>query len=106
MFNQSKDSQGNSRRILAACVPSNHVALHERLKKTRNELLAHADMSVLGGALEFTTNRATPTVILTHQNDMAEFKHIDEFLDLVQCVRDHLFAEYRRLSAVLPSRLP
>jgi hypothetical protein len=43
---------------------------------------------------------------LTHQNDMAEFKHIDEFLDLVQCVRNHLFAEYRRLSVILPSRLP
>ena len=106
MFNQSKDSQGNSRRIFAACVPANHVALHERLKKTRNELLAHADMSVLAGALEFTTNRTIPTVILTHQDDMAEFKHIDEFLDLVQCVRNHLFAEYRRLSVILPSRLP
>ena len=63
-------------------------------------------MSVLAGALEFTTNRTIPTVILTHQDDMAEFKHFDEFLDLVQCVRNHLFAEYRRLSVILPSRLP
>ena len=103
LFNQSKDGQGHSRKVPVDCIPANHVALHERLKKTRNQLLAHSDMSVLDGSLGFKDMRGLPitTTTLTHQDDLAELKNVDEFLDLVQSVRNYLFAERRARLAAL-----
>ncbi|SCX72616.1 hypothetical protein [Variovorax sp. EL159] len=105
LFNQSKDGQGHPRRIPVGCVPVNHVALHERLKKTRNELLAHSDMSALDGSLDFKDIRGLPitTTTLTHADDLAELKNVDEFLDLIQTVRDNVFAKRATLLAGLPS---
>ncbi len=105
LFNGSRDGRGHSRRVPDECIPANHLALHERLRTTRNQLLAHSDMSVLGGSLDFEDRRGLPitTTTLIHQDDLAELKNVDEFLDLVQGVRDNLFALRRVLLAALPA---
>ena len=108
LFNPSKDAQKHTRRISVDWIPSSHLALHERLKKTRNESLAHSDMSVLDGSLDFKELHGLPvtTTSLTHVDDLAELKNVDEFLDLIQGVRDNLFAERRKLLAALLNAQP
>lgn len=108
LFNPSKDGQGLPRRIPVAWIPANYLSLHERLKKTRNQLLAHSDMSVLDGSLNLEEAGGLPvaTTTLTHVDDLAELKNVDEFLDLLQAVRDKLFEERRKQVVALPNTQP
>lgn len=108
LFSQSKDTHEPPRYIPVACVPTKHEVLHQKLKADRHQLHAHADMSVLERSLTFTDKRGLPitTTTFSHVDDLAELSNIDEFLDLIQGVRDNLFAERAKLLEALPSHQP
>lgn len=104
-FNTSEDAQRKRRKIPASLVPSQYQVMHGRLISARNQLLAHADMSVLDGSLAFADMRGLPitTTTLNHVDVLNELKNIDEFIDLIQGVVDNLFAERLRLLAAFPN---
>lgn len=103
-FNTSEDAQRKRRKVSTSFVPSQYQVMHGRLISARNQLLAHADMSVLDGSLNFTDMRGLPltTTTLNHIDVLDELKNINEFIDLVQGVVDNLFAERLRLLVAFP----
>lgn len=84
-------------------VPDELQGLHRRILETRNQQLAHADMSILDGAIAFQEfeGRLMTTTTLNHVDPLAELRNLDDILLLVEHVLGSLFAHRRsRLDAL------
>lgn len=85
-------------------VPSGHDDLHKRLIDTRNQILAHSDLTVMDAKLH-VANSALGQSALIAQNIIhgaMELTNIDSVIDLIEKTLDPMYVEVRRLENQLP----
>lgn len=93
VFNDSKGADKNRRRLENQMVPDESRALHERIVKARNQQHAHADMSILDGAVEFRQYEGAPisSTIMNHVDPLVELCNLDLIVALVEQVMGNVF---------------
>ena len=85
-------------------VPSVHYDLHKRLIDTRNQILAHSDLTVMDAKLH-VANTSLGQYALIAQNVIhgaMELTNIDSVIDLIEKTLDSMYVEIRRLEKQLP----
>ena len=81
-----------------------HYDLHKRLIDTRNQILAHSDLTVMDAKLH-VANTSLGQYALIAQNVIhgaMELTNIDSVIDLIEKTLDSMYVEIRRLEKQLP----
>lgn len=102
-FSTSKVAGERSRKLDIRMVPPELRGLHNRILTARHQLLAHADLSILDGTVEFRLYEGRPatTTTLNHLDPLEELPNLSSILHLIEQVHLNLFIERRRLLASL-----
>lgn len=102
-FSGSKVAGERPRKLDIRMVPLELRVLHNRILTARHQLLAHADLSILEGTVEFRLYEGRPatTTTLNHLDPLEELQNLGSILQLIEQVHLNLFVERRRLLASL-----
>ncbi|RYH62480.1 MAG: hypothetical protein EON54_09185 [Alcaligenaceae bacterium] len=103
VFTASQAADKSRRWLEEKMVPDELQELHRRILGTRNQQLAHADMSILDGVIAFQEfeGRLMTTTTMNHVDPLAELRNLDDIVLLVEHVLSSLFVSRRtRLEAL------
>jgi hypothetical protein len=85
-------------------IPSNYLDIHKRILESRDKILAHADLTVKDAKLHVAQMQSERFVGIV-QNVIygtEELSNIDEIIALIEQTLDNMYAEEKRLEALLP----
>jgi len=105
-FGAELDSKGKPKKhkIENKHIPGNHRALHDRLLKARNKILAHDDLDVKEAKLH-VADTASGKFVGVVQNVIygtEELSNLDAIIDLIEQTLNSLYAEWEIQKAALP----
>ena len=85
-------------------VPTAHRDLHQRLIDTRNQILAHADLTVMDAKLHVANTSIGQRAFIAQNviHGAMELKNIDSIIDLIEQTLDPMYVETERLEKQLP----
>lgn len=85
-------------------IPSALLPLHSRIVGTRDQILAHSDLTVMEAKLsvhEFMGQRYS-LIVQNRITGLEELPNIDEVILLIEGTLDNMYIEEKRLEAALP----
>ena len=99
-------SDGTSKkryRLGTQYVPTKLLRLHERLVASRNQIQAHADLSILNAKLSYVDLDGERLVSIGQDNinGLEELAHIDEIIRLIEGTLDNMYADRENLKREL-----
>jgi len=85
-------------------VPSTHLDLHNRLVATRNQILAHADLTVMEAKLHVAQTSLGQRALIAQNiiHGAMEISNIDLIIDLVEQTLESMYIERGRMEEQLP----
>lgn len=86
-------------------IPKDLINLHLRLISSRNQVLAHADLSTLDPKLSYTDLDGQRLVSISQNNvtGLEELPNIDEIIILIERTLDNMYADRDNLKSSLDS---
>jgi hypothetical protein len=101
-----RESRGNrrKRRLDTSCIPTDMLALHERITNSRDQVHVHSDLTLMDAKLyvhEVEGQRFTGIVqnIIT---GVEELPNIEKIQKLIEGTLDNMYAKEKILEAALP----
>ena len=88
-------------------VPSAHQDLHKRLIDTRNQILAHSDLTVRDAKLHVADTSIGQRAFIAQNviHGAMQLTNIDSIIDLIEQTLDPMYVETERLEKQLPLTL-
>jgi hypothetical protein len=85
-------------------VPSAHYDLHRRLIDTRNQILAHSDLTVMDAKFHVANTALGQSAVIAQNviHGSMELTNIDSVIDLIEKTLDPMYVEVKRLENQLP----
>ena len=85
-------------------VPPEHLALHKRLIDTRNQILAHADLTIMDAKLHVANISVGQRAFIVQNviHGAMELSNIDSIIDLIEHTLVSMYTEGDRLEKRLP----
>ena len=85
-------------------IPLTHIELHQRIIQSRNQILAHADLTIKEAKLHVAQIKSGKFVGII-QNVVwgtEELANIDSIIELIEKTLDKMYIEEKRLESLLP----
>ena len=85
-------------------VLSEHYDLHIRLINTRNQILAHSDLTIMDAKLHVADSSLGQYALIAQNviHGAMELTNIDSIIDLIEKTLDSMYVEVKRLEKQLP----
>ena len=94
-YNRSDGPIKKGRRLATSYVPAHLLDLHKRLLDARNQMHAHADLTLMEAKLYLTETRGAPSVTISgnYIHGLEELSNIEAIIQLIEGTLDNMYAE-------------
>ena len=94
-YNRSDGPSKQRYKLTESYIPSEFLALHQRILTGRNTVHAHADLTVMEAKLYVAETRGTPSVTISSNyiNGLEEMKNIDQIIGLIEGTLLNMYAD-------------